>query len=68
VLAEFQELRAQLNPHVAALSEAELERIGIHSAAGSMPLKAWLELFLLHKAHHLHQAFWRIREVLQKAQ
>jgi len=67
VLTELQALRAQLNQQVAALSEAQLDRIGIHSAAGPMPLKAWLELFLLHEAHHLYLAFWRIREVLQKA-
>jgi hypothetical protein len=66
VLAELQELRAQLNQQVALLGEAQLDRIGIHSAAGPMPLKAWLELFLVHEAHHLYLAFWRIREVLQK--
>ncbi len=67
VLAELKELRAQLNRQVAALSEAQLDRIGIHSAAGPMPLRDWLELFLVHEAHHLYLAFWRIREVLQKA-
>ena len=68
VLNQLKELRARLNRQVAALSEAQLNRIGVHSAAGPMPLKAWLELFLVHEAHHLYQAFWRIREVLQKAQ
>ncbi|GIW30449.1 MAG: hypothetical protein KatS3mg071_0623 [Meiothermus sp.] len=67
VITQLKELRAQLNQQVAALSEAQLERIGIHSAAGPMPLRAWLELFLVHEAHHLYLAFWRIREVLQMA-
>ncbi|WP_337868607.1 DinB family protein [Meiothermus sp.] len=67
VLNQLKELRAQLNQQVAALSEAQLERIGIHSAAGPMPLREWLELFLVHEAHHLYLAFWRIREVRQKA-
>lgn len=67
VITQLKELRAQLNQQVAALSEAQLERIGVHSAAGPMPLRAWLELFLVHEAHHLYLAFWRIREVLQKA-
>ncbi|GIW33970.1 MAG: hypothetical protein KatS3mg072_1303 [Meiothermus sp.] len=67
VLAELKKLRTQLNQQVAALSEAQLERVGIHSAAGPMPLREWLELFLVHEAHHLYLAFWRIREVLQQA-
>lgn len=67
VLAELKELRAQLNQQVAALSEAQLDRVGIHSAAGPMPLREWLELFLVHEAHHLYLAFWRVREVLQQA-
>lgn len=67
VLAELKELRTQLNRQVAALSEAQLERVGIHSAAGPMPLREWLELFLVHEAHHLYLAFWRIREVLQQS-
>ncbi|MCS7068269.1 MAG: DinB family protein [Meiothermus sp.] len=67
VLAELKSLRAQLNQQVAALSEAQLDRVGVHSAAGPMPLRAWLELFLVHEAHHLYLAFWRIREVLQQA-
>ncbi|ADD29698.1 DinB family protein [Meiothermus ruber] len=67
VISLLKELRAQLNQQVAALSEAQLERIGIHSAAGPMPLRVWLELFLVHEAHHLYLAFWRIREVLQMA-
>ncbi|GIW29272.1 MAG: hypothetical protein KatS3mg070_2635 [Meiothermus sp.] len=67
VLNQLKELRAQLNQQVAALSEAQLERIGIHSAAGPMLLREWLELFLVHEAHHLYLAFWRIREVLQMA-
>jgi hypothetical protein len=67
VLGELKRLRAQLNQQVAALSEAQLDRVGIHSAAGPMPLRDWLELFLVHEAHHLYLAFWRIREVLQKA-
>ncbi len=67
VLDELKRLRGQLNQQVAALSEAQLGRIGIHSAAGPMPLREWLELFLVHEAHHLYLAFWRIREVLQQA-
>lgn len=66
VLTQLRELRAQLNQRVAALSETQLERIGVHSAAGPMPLREWLELFLVHEAHHLYLAFWRIREAMRE--
>ncbi len=67
VLSELKELRSQLNQQVAALHDDQLARLGVHSAAGPMPLREWLELFLVHEAHHLYLAFWRIREVLQQA-
>ncbi|WP_299429121.1 DinB family protein, partial [uncultured Meiothermus sp.] len=67
VLSQLKQLRAQLNQQVAALSEAQLDRTGIHSAAGPMQLREWLELFLVHESHHLYLAFWRIREVMQRA-
>lgn len=66
VLNQLKQLRAQLNRQVAALSEAQLNRIGVHSAAGPMPLREWLELFLVHESHHLYLAFWRIREAMRE--
>lgn len=66
VLNQLKQLRAQLNQQVAVLSETQLDRIGVHSAAGPMPLREWLELFLVHESHHLYLAFWRIREAMQE--
>jgi len=39
------------------LTQAELDKKGIHPVYGSMSLQLWLNFFLLHEAHHLFIIF-----------
>ena len=55
-------LRRQLGGRIAALSDAELARVGVHSRLGAMDVPAWLEFFLLHEAHHLYVILIRLAE------
>lgn len=61
VLERLQALRATVLVAMEGLSDAELERTGVHSTLGPLTLAAWLELFLLHEAHHLYLIFKRAR-------
>lgn len=54
-------LRPRLTAQVAAIPAAELGRRGIHSTFGAMTIPLWLELFLLHEAHHLFSAMQLVR-------
>jgi hypothetical protein len=38
-------------------SSGQLNKIGIHSAYGSLNLVQWVEFFLLHEAHHLYTIY-----------
>jgi hypothetical protein len=62
VLSRLRGLRAQLIAIVESLSPAELDRTGVHSAMGPLPVALWLEFFLLHEAHHLYAVLTRSRE------
>jgi uncharacterized damage-inducible protein DinB len=46
--------RERLIARLKALSDADYERIGVHSKLGEMSLALWLEFFLVHEAHHLY--------------
>jgi hypothetical protein len=61
VLDRLKALRQQLVQRVTPLDDAELARIGVHSAFGPLPLAAWIEFFLLHEAHHLYVIMGRAR-------
>jgi DinB superfamily len=61
VLHALRDLRAQLVSRVEALSEGELERVGVHGAFGPLSLAQWLEFFLIHEAHHLYVVLLRAR-------
>jgi hypothetical protein len=54
VLAELPARRAALITQVSAIAPDDLARRGIHSRLGAMAIPLWLELFLLHEAHHLY--------------
>jgi len=49
--------RETLVETVQELSDAELDRIGVHTRLGPMPMSEWLEFFLLHESHHLYEIF-----------
>jgi len=49
--------RSALLAAVRALSDGDLERIGVHGTLGPLALSTWLDFFLLHEAHHLYAIF-----------
>jgi uncharacterized damage-inducible protein DinB len=62
VLARLQGGREQIIARVKQLSDAELERTGVHSRFGELTLAQWLEFFLLHEGHHLLAVLQRLHE------
>jgi DinB superfamily len=60
VKVNFDLLKAQRNLLVGrfkALGAATLNRTGIHPVYGRLTLSEWVEMFLLHEAHHLFAIF-----------
>jgi len=45
---------------LAGLTPADLERRGVHSRFGTMPLALWIEFFFDHEAHHLYTILRRV--------
>ena len=62
VLARLHAGRHHIFHRVMQLSDAQLERSGIHSRFGELTLAQWLEFFLLHEAHHLLTGMQRLHE------
>ena len=54
-------LRADLVTRLEQLSPEDFGRTGVHSLYGSLTIFEWLELFLLHEAHHLYVALLRAK-------
>jgi len=52
--------RERLAAFAGGLSDAQLQRTGIHPVFGELNVPEWLEFFLLHEAHHLYVAFARL--------
>jgi hypothetical protein len=63
VLQNLFQTREQLAAMVAALSEVDLQKIGIHSIYGNLTLSDWLRFFLLHESHH-HFTIFKLRSYL----
>lgn len=55
-------LRLNLIDKITALQPLDYNRTGIHSSFGEMTLALWLELFLIHEAHHLYVILQRLLE------
>lgn len=53
--------RREMVEVVRGMSEAELQRVGVHPMYGAMPLVRWLEFFFAHEGHHLYLAVRRAR-------
>lgn len=62
VLRRLKDGRQRLLAWVAALSEGQLSRTGLHPSFGAMTIPQWLEFFLLHEAHHLYTAMLCVAE------
>ncbi|NWF89852.1 MAG: DinB family protein [Ignavibacteriaceae bacterium] len=63
LLTHLNEKRSEIVKLIANLTEAELQRTGVHGKFGRMNLIDWTEFFLLHEAHHLHTIFKLIRSL-----
>lgn len=61
VLTRLRALRTELVTLVGGLSDEDLARSAIHPTLGEMPLRLWVEFFLLHEAHHLYVVMKRAR-------
>lgn len=57
LLIEINSDRRGLIQKLERLTEADLQKAGIHSAFGKLNLLDWTEFFLLHEAHHLFTIF-----------
>jgi hypothetical protein len=54
--------RGELVQRLGRLSDAEWSRVGTHPVFGDWELRGWVQLFLVHEAHHLYLALVRSRE------
>lgn len=54
VLARLHSGRRELLSFLAGLSLEDSARVGTHPMFGQMPIPVWIELFLVHAAHHLY--------------
>lgn len=49
--------RETLSKMISALSDAQVQRTGIHARFGELTIVEWTEFFLLHEAHHIFTIF-----------
>ncbi len=63
LLERIEETRAALKQQLKALPPSAWRRTGAHPQLGEIPLLLWLELFLLHEAHHLHSLLLLISQL-----
>jgi|FLYL01.1.fsa_nt_gi hypothetical protein len=67
LLERIDETRAALKQHLKTLPPAAWRLTGAHPQLGEIPLPLWLELFLLHEAHHLHSLLVLIPQLRQRS-
>ena len=60
-LEELRAGRACLVAMVERVTAEELARTGIHARFGPLPLRAWLDFYLVHEGHHLYTITKRAR-------
>ncbi len=61
VVERMKGLRAGLVSRLEQLSPEQFDRVGLHPLYGRRTVSEWLELFLLHEAHHLYVALLRAK-------
>ena len=49
--------RKQIYAIITSLSDKQLARIGTHTTRGRLPLSGWIEMMILHEAHHIWTIF-----------
>jgi len=52
LMNDFREGRNNLNNYLTSLSKDDLQKTGSHPVYGLINVEGWIELFLLHEAHH----------------
>lgn len=57
VLNELDSKRDQLIGTIESFNDSELKRTGVHYVYGKININGWIELFLLHEAHHFNTIF-----------
>jgi uncharacterized damage-inducible protein DinB len=66
-LARVTDLRARIIEWVAALSDADADRCGVHPLFGTQSIGDMLDFFLLHEGHHLYVMMTRLGEAKSRA-
>jgi uncharacterized damage-inducible protein DinB len=66
-IARLTELRARIVEWIAALSDADAERCGVHPLFGTQSIGDMLDFFLLHEGHHLYVMMTRLGEAKSRA-
>jgi len=66
LLQDIGKQRALINAKLEGMSDAQLDRKGLHARYGLFAVSQWTEFFLLHEAHHLYTIFMIVQE-LRKA-
>ena len=58
LVRKLEEKRQEIIHLLSSLTETELDRSGVHPVYGKMDIPDWVEMFLLHEAHHLMTIFY----------
>ncbi|HEU4555142.1 MAG TPA: DinB family protein [Chitinophaga sp.] len=57
LLEELETDRQKIIQLLQSLTEAQLQRVGVHKSYGRLNIQDWVEFFLLHEAHHQFAIF-----------
>jgi DinB superfamily len=57
LMLDIRKDRRTIIDELTTLTQAELQRVGVHSKFGNLTVLDWTEFFVLHEAHHLFTIF-----------
>ncbi len=66
-IGRLRALRAELLGRLRALTPGEARRTGRHPTFGELDVRGWLEFLLVHEAHHLYVALFRVGQARPRA-
>jgi uncharacterized damage-inducible protein DinB len=67
VVSRLHDLRSRIIKWVAALSDADAARCGVHPLFGTQSIGDMLDFFVLHEGHHLYVVMTRLGEAKSRA-
>lgn len=67
LLNDIKEERARILSELTGMSEALLQKTGLHPKYGLFSMANWAEFYLLHEAHHLYTLFMLVQELRKAA-